>query len=63
MKELNVTKLIKQAISETADRLGNDNIATVEDMIPHMRTILREDKYPKNYKENIQYDESPDVKL
>lgn len=61
MKELNVTKLIKQAISETADRLGNDSIATVEDMIPHMRTMLREDKYPKNYKENIQYDESPDA--
>lgn len=61
MKELNVTELIKQAISQTADRFNNNNIATVEDMIPHMRTILRENEYPKNYKENIQYDESPDA--
>ena len=39
MKELNVTELIKQAISQTADRFNNNNIVTVEDMIPHMRTI------------------------
>ena len=63
MKELNVTELIKQAIFETADRLSNDNIVTVEDMIPHMRTILSKDEYPKNYKENIRYDESPDAVL
>lgn len=61
MKELSVTELIKQAIADTADRLRNNNIMTVEDMIPHMKTRLRSSKYPKNYRENIQYDESSDA--
>lgn len=61
MSEINTTELIKQAIKDTADRLKNDSIVTVEDMIPHMRTRLRADKYPKNYRENIQYGESPDA--
>lgn len=61
MKELSITELIKQAINDTAVRFRNDNIVTVEDMIPHMRTRLKAGKYPKKYRENIQYDESPDA--
>lgn len=61
MSRINTTELIKQAIADTAGRLNNKEILTVEDMIPHMRTILKEEKYPKNYRENIQYAENPDA--
>lgn len=61
MGEVNVTELIKQAISDTAERLNDRKILTAEDMIPHMRTKLKEEQYPKNYIENIKYDESPDA--
>lgn len=57
--EVNVTELIKQAIANTAVLRNDASIATAQDMIPHMRTILSEDEYPKNYIENVMYADSP----
>ncbi len=61
--EINVTELIKNAIKNTAKWRNNSNITTAEDMIPHMKTVLDEDAYPKKYIENIQYADSEDAKL
>lgn len=61
--ETNIAELIKGAIKATAERFNNDNIVTAEDMIPHMRTILSEEEYPKKYIEDIQYAESEAAKL
>lgn len=61
--DINVTELIKGAIKATADRFNNDNIVTAEDMIPHMRTIMKESDYPSKYIENVQYAESEDAKM
>ena len=64
MKNINnITDIIKTAISDTADRLKNNNILTVEDMIPHMNTIINEDEYPADYILDIQYGESEDAKM
>lgn len=61
MNSINTTELIKQAIRDTAERLNSSGINTVEDMIPHMRTMLKGGSYPKNYIENVRYGESPDA--
>lgn len=59
--DINVTELIKGAIKATSDRFGDATIQTAEDMIPHMRTIMKEDEYPKKYLENVKYAESDDA--
>ncbi len=59
--EVNVTELIKKAIADTAKLRNDASIATARDMIPHMRTILSDAEYPKNYIENIKYAESEDA--
>lgn len=56
--EINVTELIKQAIANTAAFRNDVSITTAQDMIPHMRTILSEEEYPKNFIENIKYADS-----
>ncbi len=56
--EPNVTALIKQAIANTAIFRNDAGITTARDMIPHMRTILKEEEYPKNYIENVRYADS-----
>ncbi len=61
--EINVTELIKNAIQSTASWRHDDSIQTAEDMIPHMRTMLNEENYPKKYIENIQYGDSEDAKM
>lgn len=61
--EINITELIKGAIKDTAKRFNDERIGTAEDMIPHMRTILNEEDYPKKYIENIQYADSEDAKM
>lgn len=61
--EINVTELIKNAIKNASEWRNDSNITTAEDMIPHMRTVLGEDAYPKKYIENIQYADSEDAKL
>lgn len=59
--KVNVTELIKKAIEDTANRFGNSEIRTAEDMIPHMRTITKEEEYPRRYIENVKYDKSEDA--
>lgn len=61
--DINITELIKGAIKATAERFNNENIVTVEDMIPHMRLVLDEKHYPKKYIEDIRYADSEDAKL
>ena len=56
---MSVTELIKKAIVDTAVLRNDASIATARDMIPHMRTILKDEKYPKKYIENVQYAKSP----
>lgn len=59
----NTTDIIKKAISDTADRLNNNSIITVEDMIPHMNTIIKKEDYPKDNILDKQYGESEDAKM
>lgn len=60
---MDVTNLIKEAINNTAKLLNNDRITTAEDMIPHMRTIMKEEEYPAYYKEDISYGLNKDAKF
>lgn len=63
MKDKSITELIKAAIADTALRFGDKGIVSAETMIPHMRTKLREDEYPKRYKSDIKYAESDAARL
>ena len=55
---VDVTELIKKAIADTAVFRNDGSISTARDMIPHMRTILNDEEYPKNYIENVRYAKS-----
>ena len=60
---VDVTELIKQAIANTAVLRNDASIASARDMIPHMRTILKDEEYPKNYIEDVQYAKSSAAKM
>ena len=62
-RDINISEQIKKAISNIAKVQGNDKIQSVEDMIPHMSTVMSKDEFPKKKILDLKYGESDGAKM